>query len=128
MIIKKLKVDDKTFPFDPQKTLITSKVNSVGKTSLLRMLLYSLGYKIPSTKGLNFNKMYFITEININKIDYEFFRHNDNLKINNITNKSSMILAENYDNTFILQKNNEELLKALNITTEALMEYFSLIY
>ena len=26
----------------------------------------------------------------------------------NITNKSSMILAENYDNTFILQKNNEE--------------------
>ena len=35
----------------------------------------------------------------------------------NITNKSSMILAENYDNTFILQKNNEELLKALNITT-----------
>ena len=46
----------------------------------------------------------------------------------NITNKSSMILAENYDNTFILQKNNEELLKALNITTEALMEYFSLIY
>jgi len=39
-----------------------------------------------------------------------------------------MILAENYDNTFILQKNNEELLKALNITTEALMEYFSLIY
>ena len=39
----------------------------------------------------------------------------------NITNKSSMILAENYDNTFILQKNNEELLKALNITTEALM-------
>ena len=46
----------------------------------------------------------------------------------NITNKSSMILAENYDNTFILQKNNEELLKTLNITTEALMEYFSLIY
>ena len=35
----------------------------------------------------------------------------------NITNKSSMILAENYDNTFILQKNNEELLKSLNITT-----------
>lgn len=30
----------------------------------------------------------------------------------NITNKSSMILAENYDNTFILQKNNEELLKS----------------
>jgi len=93
LIIKKLKVDDKTFPFDPQKTLITSKVNSVGKTSLLRMLLYSLGYKIPSTKGLNFNKMYFITEININKIDYEFFRHNDNLKINNITNKSSDVFS-----------------------------------
>ncbi len=46
----------------------------------------------------------------------------------NITNKPSIILSENYDNTFILQKNNEKLLETLNITTEALMDYFSLIY
>lgn len=45
-----------------------------------------------------------------------------------ITNKSSVILTESYDNTYILQKNNEELLDKFNITTEALMEYFSLIY
>lgn len=46
----------------------------------------------------------------------------------NITNKTPIILAENYDNTFTLQKNDEALLKTLNITTEALMDYFSLIY
>ncbi|WP_290459874.1 hypothetical protein [Romboutsia ilealis] len=45
-----------------------------------------------------------------------------------ITTKSSVILTESYDNTYILQKNNEELLDKFNITTEALMEYFSLIY
>ena len=46
----------------------------------------------------------------------------------NITNKRNIILGENYDNTFILQKNDEKLLNDLNLTTEALMEYFSLIY
>lgn len=46
----------------------------------------------------------------------------------NINNKTFIILAENYDNTFILQENDEELLNTLNITTEALIEYFSLIY
>ena len=46
----------------------------------------------------------------------------------NITNKTNIILGENYDNTFILQKNDEKLLNDLNLTTEALMEYFSLIY
>lgn len=45
-----------------------------------------------------------------------------------MTTKSSVILTESYDNTYILQKNNEELLDKFNITTEALMEYFSLIY
>ena len=46
----------------------------------------------------------------------------------NITNKTPIVLAENYDNTFVLQENDADLLNSLNITTEALMDYFSLVY
>lgn len=46
----------------------------------------------------------------------------------NITNKTFIVLGENYDNTFTLQINDEKLLKNLNITTEELINYFSLIY
>lgn len=46
----------------------------------------------------------------------------------NISNNTPIVLGENYDNTFILQKDDIDMLDKLNITTEALMDYFSLIY
>lgn len=49
---------EKIFDFE-NLTLIKSKENSVGKTSLLRMLLYSLGFQIPSTMGFNFENYTF---------------------------------------------------------------------
>lgn len=36
--------------------LIHSKTNSCGKTTLVRFILYSLGYQIPSTKNIKFDK------------------------------------------------------------------------
>ncbi|MEE6669718.1 hypothetical protein [Pediococcus acidilactici] len=39
------------------KTLIYSKENSVGKSTLLRLMFYSLGYPIPGTYGLKFKKI-----------------------------------------------------------------------
>ena len=72
MIINKLVVEkdfvdifeNKPFVFDfGNKNLISSDVNSVGKTTLIRFLLFSLGFIIPSTKGMNMNtyvtKLYF---------------------------------------------------------------------
>jgi len=47
----------KTFQFSEKNNLIYSVRNSVGKSSLLRLLIYSLGYKIPSTKGLKFKQL-----------------------------------------------------------------------
>lgn len=41
------------------KTLVYSEHNSVGKTTLLRCILYSLGYPIPAMRGMNFNSMTF---------------------------------------------------------------------
>ena len=43
-------VREKSFSFAKGNNLIHSKKNSVGKTTLLRAILYSLGYNIPGTK------------------------------------------------------------------------------
>ena len=54
---------EKSFVFSDRNNLVYSKRNSRGKTTLLRFLLYSLGYSVPSTKGLRF--INFITEIRV---------------------------------------------------------------
>ena len=41
------------------KCLIYSDENSRGKTTLLRMLLFALGYNIPPTKKISFSKYVF---------------------------------------------------------------------
>lgn len=42
--------------FSDSVNLIYSTKNSRGKTTLLRFLLYGIGYPIPNTKGIKFNK------------------------------------------------------------------------
>lgn len=44
--------------------LIYSQVNAQGKTSLIRIILYALGYPIPGTKGLDFKEMRFCIHVN----------------------------------------------------------------
>ena len=46
----------KEFKFSTENNLIHSQKNSVGKTTLLRALLYALGYSIPGTKKFSFDK------------------------------------------------------------------------
>lgn len=49
-------------------TLIYSKDNSKGKTTLIRFILYALGYQIPATEGIgDFDKFYFELKINANE-------------------------------------------------------------
>lgn len=50
---------EKKIEFSSTSNLIYSQDNTVGKTTLLRALLYALGYPIPSTKGINFDNMIF---------------------------------------------------------------------
>ena len=64
MIIKSLTIIDsgykKTFNFSENFSLVFSNgVNSVGKTTLLRCMVYCLGYSIPSTKNFDFEKKKF---------------------------------------------------------------------
>jgi hypothetical protein len=51
------------FNFPADVNIIHSNKNSVGKTTLLRFLMFSLGYPIPRTRGLNFSRFDFDAEI-----------------------------------------------------------------
>lgn len=55
MKIKTIVIDNKQFSFS-DTTLIHSRNNSVGKTTLIRLLLYGMGYTIPSTNGFDFSR------------------------------------------------------------------------
>lgn len=46
--------DERLISFSETNNLIHSNNNSKGKTTLLRMLLYSLGFNIPNTKNIKF--------------------------------------------------------------------------
>ena len=60
MIFHSLKITEgmfeKTIHLEDKSNLIYSKKNSTGKTTLIRFFLYSLGYPIPSTKNIRFEK------------------------------------------------------------------------
>lgn len=47
--------NQKVFSFGENVNIVFSTQNSVGKTTLLRMLMYALGYPIPNTRGIRFS-------------------------------------------------------------------------
>lgn len=54
---------ERTFSFASGVNLIFSKENSKGKTTLLRFILYSLGYNIPNTRKIKFDRCEVLTQI-----------------------------------------------------------------
>lgn len=93
----------KTFEFD-LKNMIFSQSNSVGKSTLLRLLFYSLGYSVPGTKKFKFHECYTILSIEKNNSILEIERTNEivNLTIDN-----------NYTNQFIIPQQEYELLSII---------------
>lgn len=60
MIIKCIRIKEGMFErsidFSDQVNLIHSELNSKGKTTLLRFMLYAMGYNIPSTRQIRFDR------------------------------------------------------------------------
>lgn len=54
---------EKEIDFNHKFNLIFSKKNSVGKTTLLRCLLYSMGFNVPNTKNLKMEQYSFSLEL-----------------------------------------------------------------
>jgi hypothetical protein len=93
----------KEIKFTDFVNLIYSKNNSSGKTTLLRIMLYGLGYDIPSTKKLNFDKLQILLEI--------YNEKEESIKLVRI-NKNIIEFELNAEKqTFILPEQREELLR-----------------
>ncbi len=72
----------KRFNFDSGFNEIYSKENSRGKSTLLRILLHSLGYQIPATTGFkNFDKLVTKTEITRDNKNIIIERSGPNIKL-----------------------------------------------
>lgn len=97
--------NQKVFSFEDNVNIVFSTKNSVGKTTLLRLLMYALGYPIPSTRGIRFS-------------DYETI-----LKVVG-ANDEIFVLTRNRDYIEVLH-NNEE--KGYSLPVEQ-NELHSLIY
>lgn len=68
--------------FSDNINLIHSNENSKGKTTLLRALLYALGYNIPATDGIkSFDNFYITIVLATNKEEYILERHRDIIKL-----------------------------------------------
>lgn len=59
---------ERTFDFTDGVNLIFSKENSKGKTTLLRFMLYSLGYSIPNTRKIRFDRCEVVSQILVDKV------------------------------------------------------------
>ena len=72
MIIKSIRIKECMFSrsivFSDHANLVHSRQNSKGKTTLLRFLLYSLGYNIPNTRKIKFERCEVNTIISSEKI------------------------------------------------------------
>lgn len=102
----------KTFLFSENVNLVVSKENSVGKSTLLRLLFYSMGYSIPGTKGIKFKNVKTKLTIETNKgliileRDDKFidFNQNGNTHLFFLPNDSESL------HSFIFETDNEKVL------------------
>ncbi|MDY2913196.1 MAG: hypothetical protein SOV58_00995 [Candidatus Enteromonas sp.] len=115
MIIKSIHIKEGFFgrfiEFSDSANLIHSKQNSKGKTTLLRFLLYSLGYNIPNTKNIKFERCEVETVVYSEKIgDVTLSRTAD----------SHIVLSANGDRTtYVLPEQQNELHSVLFGTENA---------
>ena len=96
MIIKSLTITEgkktKTYEFSSKANLVHSNDNTVGKTTLLRLILYALGYQIPNTKNMKFEKCVTQIVLDMNEEAYHIKRENEYLLVNDGTTTAYYIL------------------------------------
>lgn len=100
MIIKSVYLKEGLFErkieFSPSVTFIHSKNNSCGKTTLLRFMLYGLGYNVPNTKKIKFQNCEVIITVECEKLGFVSLYRNDvaSIVIKNSDSESTYVLPE----------------------------------
>lgn len=96
MIIQSLTITEgkktKTYKFSPHANLVHSDDNTVGKTTLLRLILYGLGYQIPNTKNMKFEKCITQVVLTSNGKTFHIKRENEYLLVDDETSTEYYIL------------------------------------
>lgn len=117
MIIKYLKlvegINKSNDTFSDKSNLIFSNKNTVGKSTYLRLLFFSLGYPIPDMKGINFNTIYTEMLVEVNNQKYTITRQHNLLSVKKDLTYTEFILPSehmaflsyifNYDNVKVLK-------------------------
>lgn len=87
-------LSERTINFSDGANLIHSGKNSCGKTTLLRLMLYSLGYNIPSTKRMRFDQCEVESHLNCENLgDIVAIRYNkDFLELTYKKEKATFVL------------------------------------
>lgn len=83
--------------FSEKNNLVFSEENSQGKTTLLRLMMYSLGYKIPNTKTIKFDDCYVEASVRVKDKTYKLIRYGDYIEINYKNIKKQYVLQEEQD-------------------------------
>lgn len=74
--------NQKVFSFGENVNIVYSTKNSVGKTTLLRLLMYALGYPIPNTRGIRFSDYETVlTVVGANNKTFVLTRNRDYIEI-----------------------------------------------
>lgn len=96
MIIQSLTITEgkktKPYKFSPHANLVHSDDNTVGKTTLLRLMLYALGYQIPNTKNMKFEKCITQVVLTSNGKTFHIKRENEYLLVDDETSTEYYIL------------------------------------
>lgn len=106
-------IKEKIFQFEKGTNLIWSDgINSTGKTTLIRLLLYSFGYNISSTRGMNFSNCTTILSFSVDKEEYKFIRNGSSLTAT-LPNKTNInyILPVDFENikSFVYKSANPDI-------------------
>lgn len=119
MIIKSIHLQEGLFKrdifFSTGINLIHSERNSCGKTTLLRFILYGLGYNIPNTRNIKFDGCNVVVK-GFSEIISDFELHRKD--------KDAVVLINaEYQETFVLPEQHNELLQKLfNTDNSELLE------
>ena len=108
--------NSKTFLFDNNVNIVFSTENSVGKTTLLRLLMYSMGYPIPNTRGIRFSDYETIlTVLGRNDESFVLTRNRDYMEVihNGVEEGYSLPVEQNEMHSLIYGISNHEVVENL---------------
>ena len=104
----------KTVDLNSDVCVFYSKNNSTGKTTLMRAILYTLGFSIPNTDFVRFEHYEFILELSHQDKHYTLMRKDQLLKINDT--EFDLPVEQSAAHTFLFGIANAEILYNLLAT------------